>query len=823
MSEYKISTLAEACRGELHPADKTDFVIRNILIDSRKPVFPGESIFVAIKGERHDGHNYIEELYAKNVRSFIVSRLPDNISDLPDAIFILVPNTLTALQQVSAMHRSVFDIPVMGITGSNGKTILKEWLFQLLHKDKIIVRSPKSYNSQVGVPLSVWQLGPHHEIALFEAGISRPGEMGFLEPVIKPGIGIITNIGEAHQEYFTDMDEKLAEKLSLFKNSDIIIYCRDHKLIDDHLMSNPDFAGKKFFTWSSTVPADLQIKKISRKKDFTSMDAIYRGENCGISIPFTDRASAENAIHAWAVLLMLGYSHDYIAENMRELIPVAMRMEQKQGINNCTVINDSYNSDPGSLAIAMEFLARQVQHERKTIVLSDMFETGKGNDELYMEIGNLLGSHKIDRFIGIGDNIREVRRYYSGNSFYYRLTDDFISDFNPGSFNNEAILLKGSRKFGFERISLLLEEKAHATVLEINLNNLIMNFNYFRSRLEPGTGIMAVVKAFSYGSGSYEIANILSYNLVDYLAVAFFDEGLSLRKAGISLPVMVMNPDFSSYPLMADNLLEPEIYSFSGLRLFIEMAESKNLKRYPVHIKLDTGMHRLGFTSDELPELIKILVAGKAIEIKSLFSHLAAADDPSHDDFTREQIALFRVMSDNICKKLGYPVLRHILNSAGIERFPGAQFDMVRLGIGMYGISSLRNNRLANVNTFRSVISQVKDVPAGRTVGYARAHRTVFDTRVAIVPVGYADGLDRRLGNGRGMMIVNGFSVPVLGNICMDMCMLDITGTNAREGDEVIIFGDEVTISDIAKLLGTIPYEVFTNISGRVKRVYVQE
>ncbi len=822
MAEYSIGEIARACGGELY-ADSNNAIIRYLLTDSRKFYFPSESIFIAIPGTRHDGHNYLGDMYHHKVRSFIVSRLPENKSIFKNANFIVVQDTLLALQQISAMHRSAFKLPVIGITGSNGKTILKEWLFQLLQKERVIVRSPKSYNSQLGVPLSVWQLKSHHELAVFEAGISRPGEMSCIEPVIKPGIGIITNIGPAHQEHFIDMYQKLAEKLILFKNSDVLIYCRDHKLVDEYINNNENFAKKKLFTWSVSGKACLEITGIETKKNFTIISASYKGQVCAISIPFTDQASTENAIHAWAVLLQLGYSHEFIEENMKELSPVAMRMEQKQGINNCTIINDSYNSDPGSLAIAMDFLSQQTQHERKTIVLSDMFETGKGNYELYREIGELLLRHKIWRFIGIGNNIRTMDDLIKSNAEYYSSTDEFIREFDPGCFNNEAILLKGSRKFGFERISVLLEEKAHATVLEINLNNLVQNYNYFKSHLEPDTKIMAVVKAFSYGSGSYEIANVLAYNLVDYLAVAFFDEGLNLRKAGISLPIMVMNPDFTSYSMMADNMLEPEIYSFTGLRLFIEKLQNKNIKSYPVHIKLDTGMYRLGFARDEIPELIKLINNCKNIHVRSVFSHLAASDDPAHDQFTREQIQLFSDMSEYICQSLGYPVIRHILNSAGIERFPESQFEMVRLGIGMYGISAIKDNKLANVNTFKSIISQVKLVPAGKTVGYARAYKALTEKSIAIVPLGYADGLDRKLGNGIGRMTVNGISVPIIGNICMDMCMLDITGTDAREGDEVIVFGDEHSISDIADLLKTIPYEVFTNISRRVKRIYIQE
>jgi Alr-MurF fusion protein len=822
MAEYTIGQIAKSCNGKLY-AGAEDSVVRHLLTDSRRFSFPGESVFIAIKGDRHDGHNYIGDLYRQHVKNFIVSRLPENIERYRNANFILTDNTLVALQRVAAMHRSAFKIPVIAVTGSNGKTIVKEWLFQVLHKDKVIVRSPKSYNSQVGVPLSVWQINQHHELAIFEAGISRPGEMQLLEPVIRPDTGIITNIGQAHQKFFKDLGHKLGEKLALFRNSRTLVYCRDHDIIDNHVMNNSDFAGVRLFTWSASRKADLEISGITRERTFTKVKGKYKGKINEITIPFTDQASIENAIHVWAVALLSGYPRELIRERILELTPVAMRLEQKQGINNCTIINDSYNSDPGSLAIAMDFLSQQTQHERKTLILSDMFETGKRKDELGREIGELLSRTGLSHFIGIGNDIRKVKDFYSGSSEFYDSTDDFLKNLVPGKFSGEAVLLKGSRNFGFERVSVLLEEKAHATVMEINLNNLVENFNYFKSKLDPGTKVMAVVKAFSYGSGSYEIANILAYNRVDYLAVAFFDEGVSLRKAGISVPVMVMNPDLNSLSMMADYDLEPEIYSITALNRFIETLRVKNSGPYPVHLKLDTGMYRLGFSPRELTDLAKILSSADNIIVRSVFSHLAASEDQNHDDFTREQINLFTLMADTLCRDIDYPVLRHILNSAGIERFPEARFDMVRPGIGMYGISALENNRLANVNTFKSIVSQVKEVPAGDTVGYSRAFRTTRDSVIAVVPVGYADGLDRRLGNGTGRMMINGIFVPVVGNICMDMCMLDVTGLAVREGDEVIVFGEEHSIADIAKQLQTIPYEIFTKISSRVKRIYIQE
>ncbi len=822
MAEYSIEQIAAACQGQLYQNSENQ-VVRHLLTDSRKFSFPRDSAFFAIKGERHDGHNYLGDLFLQNVRNFIVSTMPGDLSAFRGANFILVTDTIRALQQVAAMHRSFYRLPVIGVTGSNGKTILKEWLYQLLQKERMVVRSPKSYNSQTGVPLSVWQIKSHHEIAVFEAGISRPGEMKNLEPVIKPDTGIITNIGDAHQEYFRDKGQKLAEKLLLFSNSDALVYCKDHKLIDQYVKHSGSFTGIRLFTWSASDNADLVIDTVKRKSKNTTIRATYKNRDIAITIPFIDQASIENATHAWALMLLLGYPNEHIAGHMRKLTVVAMRMEQKHGINNCIIINDSYNSDPGSFEIALDFLSRQKGYKKKTVILSDMFQTGKSPGNLYREAGELLTREKTDHLIGIGDNIKHIKEHYPGQADFYSSTDEFITQFNPADFFNEAVLLKGSREFGFERISLLLEEKAHATVMEINLDNLVRNYNYFKSLVDQRTRIMAVVKASSYGSGSYEIANVLAYNLIDYLAVAFFDEGVGLRKAGINVPVMVMNPGVDSYSRMAGYKLEPEIYSFSGLKLFIQKMQQAGIKGYPVHIKLDTGMYRLGFSMMELPGLAGVLKNSDSVRVKSLFSHLAASDDPMHDEFTLEQIRQFGIMSDKICAQLDYPILRHILNSAGIERFPGAQYDMVRLGIGLYGVSAIENNRLANVNTFRSIISQIKKVPRGHTIGYARAYRAKEDTRIAIVPVGYADGLDRKLGNGRGKMVVNGKPAPIVGNICMDMCMLDINGILAREGDEVIIFGEENPISYIAESLSTITYEVLTNISSRVKRIYVQE
>ncbi len=835
---YTINQITTAVKGSFVKFF-SDAVITRLAFDSRKIIEPGNSLFFAIRGKRHDGHLFLKELYQKGVRNFIVTN-PEAIKDeLPQANIIKVEDAIGALQQLAAFHRKKFKCPVIGITGSNGKTIVKEWLFQLLNDDFNIVRSPKSYNSQIGVPLSVWQMNENHTLGIFEAGISMPDEMDGLEDVIKPDIGIFTNIGEAHAEGFLNVRQKINEKLKLFVNSKILIYGLDYpeitQCITEFKHRLPDKEqDEKFtlFTWSRRSDADLKIVKVEKRTGETYIEGVLKNKSLGITIPFTDEASIENAIHCWAVLLHLKISPSQTKEKMQQLGSISMRLELKDGINNCSVINDSYNSDIRSLAIALDFLDQQHQHQKKTVILSDILQSGRNDIELYTEVRNMIAEREITKLIGIGKAISgQGKLFPSSNGFesaFYEDTDDFLKNFTPQNFTGETILLKGARKFEFEKISKLLEQKIHKTVLEINLNALVHNLQVFQSLLKPGTKVMAMVKAFSYGSGTFEIANVLQYHLVNYLTVAYADEGVELRKAGISLPIMVMNPEARSFETMIRYHLEPEIYSLLLLEKFNKAVELYSVTKNPhsIHIKIDSGMHRLGFEPAEIPPLSETLQKMPFVFVESVFSHLSASDEPEHDDFTREQIRRFTKACDELCSSLNYPVMRHLLNSGGIVRFPEAQLEMVRVGIGMYGVDTTGKiqEQLQQVSTLKSSVSQVKNVKAGESVGYSRRFVATKDMRIATIGIGYADGIDRRLGNGNGKMLVRGQLAPTVGNICMDLCMLDVTHIpGVEEGDEVIIFGEELPIQEVAKQAGTIPYEILTGISERVKRVYFQE
>jgi len=833
ISSYSIKQITEKVKGKFI-GNSDEYKIKYILIDSRRILHAQASVFFALPGERHNGHEFIAELYDKGLRCFVVSQKVLNTDHFPEGNFIIVKDTLKALQGLCALHRAQFDIPVIGVTGSNGKTIVKEWLHQLLHQDKKVVRNPKSYNSQVGVPLSIWQMKSHHELAIMEAGISVPGEMECLQKIIAPTIGIFTNIGFAHDEGFENRTQKIDEKLKLFAESEVLIYSKDYPEIENGIKDSiclSDNKRLKFLSWSTKENADLSVREITRDLKRTDIEATYKRHSKTISIPFSDDASIENAIHCWALLLYLGCDDKLISERFEGLAAVAMRMELKEGINNCTIINDAYNSDLGSLEIALDFLNQQKQHKRKVVILSDILQSGKSEEVLYQQVSELLSKKGIDRFMGIGEAIsRQSEQFIIGGSFY-QSTDDFLNKCSPSFFRDEIILLKGAREFKFEKISRLLQQKAHETVLEINLDAIVHNLNVFRSKLNPSTKIMAMVKAFSYGSGSYEVANVLQFHRMDYLAVAYADEGVELRKAGITTPIMVVNPEDQSDDSLIKYNLEPQIYNFHVLDHFInELKNPSNQGKvpFPIHIKLETGMHRLGFDEKELPELIETIQDEDTIFVKSVYSHLAASEDPDHDDFTAEQISRFKKNSSRILVAFDYPILRHILNSRGIIRFPEAQFEMVRLGIGLYGVDTALSSEkdtinLENVSTLKSIISQIKTVPANSTIGYGRKGVAKKGMRIAVVPIGYADGLNRKLGNRKGKLFVNGSLAPIVGDICMDMCMIDISGIEANEGDEIIVFGEEYPVIEFAKNLDTIPYEVLTSVSRRVKRVYYHE
>lgn len=826
-NSYTIKDIALIVKGSILQTGNDQEHIRELLIDSRRLISPPQSLFFAIVSKRNDGHKYILDLYEQGVRNFVVSSEPENLLLCHEANFVLVKNSLNALQALCAAHRRQFNIPVIGITGSNGKTIVKEWLYQLMFEDKNIVRSPKSYNSQIGVPLSVWQMSPENELAIFEAGISEPDEMGNLQTIIQPVIGIFTNVGHAHDENFINRNQKIGEKLKLFTKVETLIYSIDDTQLHERLLKTGliDLIGT--FTWSRKNKADIMIRSTNVTQRQTTIKAEFKDSKIAITIPFTDDASVENAIHCWTTLLYLGYDKATIASRMLKLSPIAMRLEMKEGINNCSLINDTYNSDIDSLAIALDFLHQQKQHRKKTVILSDILQSGRSDIHLYGEIAELLIQKEIDHIIGIGKSISRQASLFPMEKSFFQSTDAFLETYTFTSFTNETILLKGARAFEFERISEALQQKTHETVLEINLNALVHNLNYFRSKLSPGVRLMAMVKAFSYGSGSFEIANTLQFHRVNYLTVAYSDEGVELRKAGINLPIMVMNPDEQSFDSMLKYCLEPEIYSFRTLAM-LEASLARRTHQNEallIHIKLDTGMHRLGFDPSELDELIKRLLTNPMLKVGSVFSHLATSDEPAFDDFTRQQIETFRQLSNRFIQAFDYPVLRHILNSAGISRFPDADFDMVRLGIGLYGIGCTEAEQamLENVSTLRSSISQIKKIRSWESVSYNRRWVAERDTRVGIIPIGYADGLSRRLGNGKGHLLLNGSLAPIIGSVCMDMCMIDLTGIDAKEGDDVIVFGKELPITKLATDLETIPYEILTCVSRRVKRVYFQE
>lgn len=821
MFSISSSDIALIADGTLYgPAVNT---ISELSTDSRQISFTENVAFIAIKGKNHDGHLFIDSMFRKGIRVFIVSRLPDNINNYSGASFILLKDTVDALQKLAAFKRSQYSFPVMAITGSTGKTIVKEWLSDILGRSVAVVRSPKSFNSQIGVPLSVWKMDERFSYGIFEAGISMPGEMEKLSRIIRPDIGIITNIGEAHSRNFSDDRTKALEKLRLFTGCSMIIWCADYDIISELIKKDKDFSGKKLVSWSfRDRGAAVFVRTKNSDNGRTSLEVTYKGDTEIFEIPFTDRASVENAVTVTTACLAIGIDHAIIGKGLSELTAVAMRMEIKSGINNCVLIEDYYNSDPGSLGMALEFMKSQIGR-MTTLILSDFVQNSRNEEELYRETADLVRKTGIDRFIGIGPSLTRCSRMFEAGSWFYLSTGDFASRFNSRDFKDSVILIKGARIFELEKIARLLEQQAHITVLEVNLDAVAHNLNEIRRLLDRETRIMAMVKAFAYGSGSAEIAGLLEYNRVSYLAVAYTDEGVELRNAGVSLPVMVMNPDPSSYDIMIRHNLEPEIFSFSSLEKFRESASRHGLCQYPVHIKIDTGMHRLGFLPSETDSLATVLKESDCIKAASVFSHLAGSESPELDAFTHHQAGIFEEVSDRIRSVLGYSFLRHLLNTSGIIRFPQYQYDMVRPGIGIYGAGNYKGIDLRPAGRFRTEISQVKIIPPGEPVGYGCASVSDTGRIIAILPVGYADGLNRRLGNGKGAVFIRGRRYPLTGNICMDMCMVDITGSDIREGDEAEIFGGNISISEIAGLCGTIPYEILTSVPGRVKRVFYRE
>lgn len=814
---YSIGEITESIGGKAF-IELPECRIRAILTDSRKVTDPEHGLFFALSGRR-DGHQFLKDVYKQGVRNFVISQSDFDRSDMARANFYLVEDTLKALQDLAAHHRLKFSYPVIGITGSNGKTVVKEWLYQLLAPENNIVRSPKSYNSQIGVPLSVWEMNAENDLAIFEAGISKPGEMVNLAHIIKPTIGILTNIGEAHYDGFENVNEKIAEKLKLFEGVDLFIY--SNKYLDQY---DGELPGKNRFSWCYRDKADLEVfdDEVLENK-FLFLRAQYNGQEVQAVLPFTDYASIENGIICWATLLSLGYEPAEADRRLEKLLPINMRLELKTGINNCSIIDDSYSLDLSSLAIALDFLKQQNQHLRRTLILSDIPGSTGNRSAVYEKVSKLIENKDVNKLIAVGGQICDYE--FPVETVFFKTTDDLLANLNSLKLQNETILLKGGRSFEFERISKILTQKVHETVLEINLTAIEHNLNFYKTLLKPGVKLMAMVKAFSYGSGSFEIANLLEFNKVDYLAVAYADEGVALRRAGTSLPIIVMSPDVMAFDTIIEHTLEPEIYSFRIFDEFMDVLNRKNLEHYPIHIKLDTGMRRLGFMESEIDRLILLLRENKGVRVQSIFSHLAASDEPEHDPFTEHQLQLFGQISERIVSSLGYSVFRHIANTSAISRWPQSQFDMVRLGIGLYGIDSALTGRspLRTVTSLKTSISQIKMIPPGDTIGYSRAGKMPLGGKIATVKIGYADGYNRALGNGVGKMLINGQSVSTIGNICMDMCMLDITGLDVHEGDEVIVFNDQIKVEDIASATHTIPYEVLTGISQRVKRVYYYE
>ena len=821
-----------------------------LLTDSRSLCFPEQTLFFALRTKRGDGHRYINELYRRGVRSFVVEQVPDQPQ--PDANYLKVPSPLAALQRLAERHRDEFQIPIVGITGSNGKTWVKEWLYQLLLPSQKIVRSPRSYNSQIGVPLSVWLLNEQTEIGIFEAGISQPGEMMALHDIIQPTIGVLTCLASAHQENFRSMEEKCLEKLELMRDTEAIVYPSDDNTVS-RCIRRLGYKGERI-GWSKTDErAEMYVLSVEcgtwssaeerstpNAQHSTRVTYIYKGTRGEYVIPFIDEASIENSITCAAIALYLGLTPEQIAERMPLLEPIAMRLEVKRGQHGCILINDSYNSDINSLDIALDFMSRRSERlpigtqragtgpapvsTKRTLILSDIYQSGEAVSDLYQQVAALCQQRKIDKLIGIGPDISVYANTFPiGEKFFFPTTEAFISSSVFHSLHNEFILLKGARPFGFERITELLEQKVHETILEVNLNAVVDNLNHYRSFLHPGTKMVCMIKADAYGAGAVEIAKTLQEHRVDYLAVAVADEGAALRQAGITANIIVMNPEMTSFKTLFDYDLEPEVYSFRLLDALIKAARKEGITGWPIHIKLDTGMHRLGFNATEIEELIDRLRHQQAVIPRSVFSHFVGSDSNEFDDFSAQQFALFDKGSKQLQTAFPHKILRHMDNSAGIEHFPERQMDMCRLGIGLYGVDPRTNQMLQTVSTLKTTILQLRHVKAGDSVGYSR--RTILDrdSLIAAIPIGYADGLDRHLGNRHGYCLVNGQRADYVGNICMDVAMIDVTDIDCHEGDTVEIFGPDLPVTVLSDLTDTIPYEVLTGVSNRVKRIYYQD
>ncbi|MBP5278190.1 MAG: bifunctional UDP-N-acetylmuramoyl-tripeptide:D-alanyl-D-alanine ligase/alanine racemase [Prevotella sp.] len=805
-------------------------IISFLLIDSRSLCFPEETLFFALRTERNDGHRYIPELYNRGVRSFVVEQLPDRWQErYPQANFLRVPDTLKALQRLAERHRDEFQIPIVGITGSNGKTVVKEWIYQLLLPSHAVTRSPRSFNSQIGVPLSVWLMNEHTRIGLFEAGISEPHEMQALRDIIQPTIGVFTNLGSAHQENFSSMREKCLEKMRLFQDAKTIVYPADDVTIAEVIATECQ-PGAHYGRYDHTERVACKVLDRKVVGDKVQVSVSFRYEQQGTetlfdyTLPFIDEASVRNSMLCAATCVQLGLTLDVIRERLLRLEPVAMRLEVKPGINDCTLINDSYNNDLDSLVIALDFMNRRPDCEgrKRTLILSDIFQSGLQPEQLYKIISEIITKGGVEKFIGIGKEITARRDDIAiPEKYFFEQTADFLNSELFRQLHSEVILLKGARRYGFEVITDQLVQKVHETILEVNLNAVVQNLNYFRSFLKPETKMVCMVKADAYGSGAVEVAKTLQDHRVDYLAVAVADEGVTLRQNGITSNIMIMNPEMTAFKTMFDHELEPEVYSFRLMDALIKAARKEGITGYPVHIKIDTGMHRLGFDPEkDIDEVINRLNNQNAIIPRSVFTHFVGADSDDFDNFSAMQFERFDKASKKLQSAFSHHILRHISNSAGIEHFPERQLDMCRLGIGLYGVDSRDNRILHNVCTLKTTILQMRRVPKDETVGYSRKGILQRDSVIAAIPIGYADGLNRHLGRGRGYCLVNGQKAPYVGNICMDVAMIDVTDINCHEGDTVEIFGDHLPVTVLSDLLDTIPYEILTGVSNRVKRVH---
>lgn len=824
---YSIDKIAENINAKR--LGDAEAQISFILTDSRSLCFPEETLFFALRSERNDGHHYIDELYHRGVRNFVVEQLPDAFSSIyKQANFLQVDNSLLALQQLTTWHRSAFTIPIVGITGSNGKTMVKEWLSQLLSFDHNVTRSPKSYNSQIGVPLSVWLLNESSEIGIIEAGISKRGEMEALQKIIQPTIGVLTSLGAAHQENFSSIEEKCKEKLLLFKDTQALVYQMDDaiaaKCIEDF-----SYDGTLLGWSEKNKDAAFFVEKISKDTTTSTIEYCWQTATKGkFTLPFIDDASIQNCITCAAISLYLGMKPQTLAERMPMLEPVAMRLEVKEGQHGCTLINDSYNSDINSLDIALDFMNRRPDQQKRarTLILSDILQSGQTEKQLYCDVAELVQKRGIKKFIGIGSALMRQQEVFDGveERYFFENVADFINSKVFNSLADEVILLKGARSFGFDQLTELLVKKVHETVLEVNLNAVVDNLNWYRSFLKPETKLVCMIKADAYGAGAVEIAKTLEEHRVDYLAVAVADEGATLRRNGIKSNIMIMNPEMSSFKTLFDYELEPEIYSFRLLDALIKAAEKEGITGYPVHIKFDTGMHRLGFNPrTDIAQLIEKLRHQNALIPRSVFSHFVGSDNNDFDSFSAEQFKLFDEGSKQLQSAFSHRILRHIDNSAGIEHFPERQLDMCRLGLGLYGINPRNNEIINNVSTLKTTILQMRNVPKGETVGYSRRGVIEKDSVIAAIPIGYADGLNRKLGNRNCYCLVNGQKADYVGNICMDVALIDVTGIDCKEGDSVEIFGDNLPVTILSNVLETIPYEVLTTVSNRVKRVYFQD